>query len=137
MLDHNNFIIALHIEEIYNEWIEGKLQREEISRATKNRYDRQYRESMTEFGKRRIKSIDECDIEDFVLQAINEHSLTQKGYSNLRTLIYGIFKRAKKRKLVDFSITEVISYIEISCKISVKIINQMKSSCLQRRKHQK
>lgn len=105
------------IKDIYDEWMELKLQRGEISRATKNRYDRQYCESMMEFGKRRIKSISECDIEDFILQAIKEHSLTQKGYSNLRTLIYGIFKRAKKRKLIDFSITEVISDMEISRKV--------------------
>lgn len=46
-----------------------------------------------------MKSIEGFDVEDFILQAIHEHELTAKGYSNLRTLIYGIFKRAKKKDL--------------------------------------
>ena len=104
------------VDDIYKEWLSDKLSREEIQKATRDRYNRQYGESMKDFGKRKIKSIEECDIEDFVLSAIYEHKLTSKGYSNLRTLIYGTFKRAKKRKLVDFSITEVIADMEISKK---------------------
>lgn len=34
----------------------------------------------------------------------------------MRTLIFGIFRLAKKKKLVDFSITELVSDIEISRK---------------------
>lgn len=109
------------IEELYNEWISSKLEREEISYSTKNRYDRQYNESMKEFGKNRIKDIEEYDIEEFLLNAIHEHSLTAKGYSNLRTIVYGIFRRAKKRKLIDFSITEVIKDMDISRKSFRKI----------------
>ena len=105
------------VKDVYNEWISGKYEREEISKATVDRYNRQFDESMSDFGKRRIKSVEECDIEDFILSAIYENELTVKGYSNLRTLIYGIFKRAKKRKYVDYSITEVISDMEISRKL--------------------
>ena len=105
------------VKDVYNDWICGKYEREEISKATVDRYQRQFDESMSEFGKRRIKSVEECDIEDFILSAIYENELTVKGYSNLRTLIYGIFKRAKKKKYIDYSITEVISDIDISRKL--------------------
>ena len=70
------------VKDIYEQWITGKLSREEI----------------------------------FILNIIHEKNLTAKGYSNLRTLIYGIFKLAKKKKYIDFSITEVISDMEISRK---------------------
>lgn len=112
------------VYDIFKEWIDGKLDREEIQKSTWDRYCRQYDESMKDFGKRKIKSIDECDIEDFILSAIYENNLTSKGYSNLRTLIYGTFKRAKKRKLINFSITEVISDMEISKKSFRKNIKQ-------------
>ena len=112
------------VYDIFKEWIDGKLDRDEIQKSTWDRYYRQYDESMRDFGKRRIKSIEECDIEDFILSAIHENELTSKGYSNLRTLIYGTFKRAKKRKLVGFSITEVISDMEISKKSFRKNIKQ-------------
>ena len=105
------------VKDVYDEWISGKYEREEISKATVDRYKRQFDESMSEFGKRRIKTVEGCDIEDFILSAIYENELTVKGYSNLRTLIYGIFKRAKKKKYIDYSITEVISDIDISRKL--------------------
>ncbi|MCI8506921.1 MAG: site-specific integrase [Lachnospiraceae bacterium] len=105
------------IKEIYEEWTQDKLNREEISYATKNRYDRQFNESMIEFGKLRIKQVQPHEIEDFILDSIHKHSLTQKGYSNLRTLIYGIFKRAKKRGFISYSITELIDDMEIPRKL--------------------
>lgn len=109
------------IEDIYHEWIFGKLEREEITITTKNRYDRQYNESMCDFGKKRIKDVDEYDIELFILNAIHVHDLTAKGFANLRTIIYGIFRLAKKKKYISFSITEVIADIDISKKKFRKI----------------
>lgn len=112
------------IFEVYQEWIGEKLSREEITITTKNRYDRQYNETMVEFGKRRIKSVEEYDIEKFVLNAIHSHKMTAKGFSNLRTIIFGIFKLAKKKKYITYSITEVISDIEISKKMFKKKIRE-------------
>ena len=110
------------VRELYDEWITDKLKRKEIVKETRDRYNRQFDESLQEFGKRRVKSIEEFDIEDTILNAIYEHDLTAKGYSNLRTLFYGIFKRAKKKKMVDFSITEVIADMDISKKSFRKVI---------------
>ncbi len=110
------------VRELYDEWITDKLKRQEIVKETRDRYNRQFDESLQEFGKRRIKTIEEFDIEETILNAIYEHDLTAKGYSNLRTLFYGIFKRAKKKKMVDFSITEVIADMDISKKSFRKVI---------------
>lgn len=109
------------IYELYIEWVDGKLKREEITITTKNRYDRQYKESMIEFGKNRIKAIEEYDIEKFLLEAIHVHKMTAKGFSNLRTLILGIFKLAKKKKLVQYSIKNVIDDMDISRKLFRKV----------------
>lgn len=109
------------IKEIYTDWVSDKVRHGDISIATKNRYDRQYNESMQNFGENKIKDIDEFDIENFIRDAICDHNMTVKGYSNLRTLIYGIFRYAKKKKLVSFSIKYVISDIEISRKSFRKV----------------
>ena len=101
---------------IFHEWIDSKLTREEISKSTKDRYERQYEQCFLKFGKNEIKSLSEYDVENFILNAIHDFNLTAKGFSNLRTLIFGIFRLAKKKKLVDFSITELVSDIEISRK---------------------
>lgn len=102
------------VQELYEEWIQRKLNNGEIALQTKDRYDRQYKQCMQEFGKRRIKALEPLDIEDFMLGAIHQNELTQKGYGNLKTIMYGLFRRAKKKGLVNFSITEVINDIEIS-----------------------
>lgn len=104
------------VEEVYREWIQDRVNRNEITQQTKERYDRQFSQCFGVFAKRRIKSVNEFEIEEFLLQAIHEKELTQKGFSNLRTLMYGIFRRAKKKQYVNFSITQVVNDIEISRK---------------------
>lgn len=104
------------VENVFYEWLETKVLREEVSKSTKDRYKRQYKQCFAEFGKRKLKSLTEYDVESFMLDSIHIYNLTAKGFSNLRTLVFGIFKLAKKKKLVDFSITEVVKDIEISKK---------------------
>lgn len=110
------------INDIFKEWITDKINRQEISKSTKDRYERQYNQCFAEFGKREIKSILEYDIEDFLLDSINKYSMTRKSFSNLRTLIFGIFRLAKKKHYISYSITEIINDIEISRKSFRKII---------------
>ena len=105
------------ISDIYSKWINGKVQREEITKATRDRYNRQYEQCFLDFGKHKIKSISEYDIEEFVLDTIYNCKLTQKGFSNLRTLILGIFKLARRKRLVSFSISELMNDMDISKKL--------------------
>lgn len=104
------------VKELFVEWLADKLKREEISKSTKDRYESQFTQCFSPIEKQTIKSISEYDIEEFVLNAIHDHELTSKGYSNLRTLLYGIFRLAKKKRLIGYSITEVVADIEISKK---------------------
>lgn len=69
-----------------------------------------------------MKYITEDFLKDFVKNMTHEFSMSVKCYSNCRTLIYGIFKRAKKKKLISFSVTESIKDMEISKKSFKKTI---------------
>lgn len=104
------------INDVFEEWLNKKVERNEISKSTRDRYRRQYKESFSEFGKNRVKDVDECDIEDFMISTIHDKNMTAKGFSNFRTLVFGIFKYAKKKKYVKYSITEIVGDIEISRK---------------------
>lgn len=101
------------VKEVFNEWLDKRLKREEISKSTFDRYKQQYNQCFGKFGDRKIKGVQEHEIEDFILDTIHEKELTAKGFANLRTLIFGIFKYAKKKKYVSFSITDVMGDIEI------------------------
>lgn len=81
------------VREIFSCWISEKLSRNEISRATYDRY---------------------CI--DF--------DMTAKCFSNFRTLVYGIFKYAKRKKYVSFSITYTIQDMEISRRAFKKVVNR-------------
>lgn len=104
------------VDEVFESWISKKLERDEISKATRDRYYRQYDESFSVFGKNRIKDVSEYEIEDFMVTTLHEKNMTAKGFSNFRTLIFGIFKYAKKMKFVSYSITELVNDMEISRK---------------------
>lgn len=104
------------VDEVFESWISRKYEREEISKATCDRYRRQYAEGFTRFGKERIRGVTEYDIEDFMVSTLHDKNMTAKGFSNFRTLIFGIFKYAKKMKYISFSVTEVVNDIEFSRK---------------------
>ena len=102
------------VRDIFMDWLADKLRRERISRATKDRYESQFEQCFLPIAEKPIKSISDSDVEDFVLDAIHDNKLTAKGYSNLRTLLYGIFRLAKKKHLIDYSITSLAKDFDIS-----------------------
>lgn len=104
------------ITALFNEWISNKIQDNEISPGTKNRYENQFLQCFKAICNKRIKSITEYMIDEFVRKTINDNKLTVKGYSNMRTILYGIFRLAKKKKLITFSITEIVKDIDVSRK---------------------
>lgn len=113
------------IKDIFNEWILEKLEYNEISKPTYDRYKidfNRYFMSDNMFGERRIKTITPDDIERFIKKTIVDQNLTAKSYGNLRILIYGIFKKCKN--CVGFSITQVVGDMQISKKIFKKTIKE-------------
>ena len=110
------------VEDIFNEWSSDKLSREEISKSTYDRYIQDFSKYFAKIRDIEVKYITEDFLEDFVKNIIHEFSMSVKCYSNCRTLIYGIFKRAKKKKLISFSVTESIKDMEISKKSFKKTI---------------
>lgn len=112
------------IEEIFNLWADEKLQYKEIGKGTYDRYKRDYDHlfSETSLSKCRIKNVVEDDLERFIRKTIAEKELTQKAYSNMRTLVIGIFKYAKKHKFTEISISYFIKDLDISRRVFKKTV---------------
>lgn len=104
------------IRDVFLEWINQKLRLGEISKSTYDRYIIDFNKYFDGIAKRRIQGIDECEIEEYIRNCIHEFAMTPKSFSNFRTLIYGTFKYAKRKKYVSFSITSTIKDMEISPK---------------------
>lgn len=110
------------IGEVFKEWSDSKLEGKEIKKGTYDRYQRDFNRffKKDDIDKTKFDNIDEDWIEDFVKKAIVREKLTRKSFSNLRLLLLGIFKKARKKKLTQIDICSVIQNMELSKNLFTK-----------------
>ena len=83
---------------VFDEWTQEKLKYGEICRGTYDRYEADFVKFIetSELNNIPIADITEEMLETFIKTTIADHKLTSKCYSNIRTLVSGIFKYAKE-----------------------------------------
>lgn len=104
------------VKEAFEEWNDRRLELKKISPSTHLRYIQDFNRFFRTFGNRRIKSISSADIEDFLDEQVATYNLTAKAFSNLKTILKGFLKRAKKRKLIDFNVESLFEDMDMSDK---------------------
>jgi integrase len=111
-----------YIDAVFNEWNNERLACGEIEKQTYDRYGTDFTRFFkgTKILKTKFKYIDEDMLEEFIKTSIKEHELTAKAWGNLRILIRGIFKYAKKKGYTNISITEFLGDLELSQKVFKK-----------------
>ncbi|WP_026669309.1 tyrosine-type recombinase/integrase [Butyrivibrio sp. AE3006] len=99
-------------------WTEQKFSLGEIKKATYDRYFSEWRRFIewNEISEKRISDISESELEAFIRLTISKQNLTAKAYSNMRTLIIGSFKYAKKMEYTDISISNFFGDLDLSKK---------------------
>lgn len=102
------------VKDVFREWSLKRLDRGEIEKSTYSRYERVFERCFKPIRNKEIKKIGEMDIEDFLKDVIHELKLSQKAYSNMRTIVYGVFRYAKKKGLIDYSIKQTVGDIQFS-----------------------
>ena len=115
------------ISEVFEKWLENKLEFEEIKKGSADRYETDFIRFFEKsgFADRRIKTITEDDLEAFVKKQIIENKLTPITYSGLRLIVRGIFKFAKKRKWTTISISTFFNDLELSKNSFTKKVVEM------------
>lgn len=112
------------VKEVFYDWLDSKLELKEITLPTYQRYETDFKRYYSDYANHSIKSITALEIEDFLKKSIAKQNLTAKAFGGLRLITYGIFKRAKKRGYVNFSITQVVNDMEISRNAFKKVIKE-------------
>lgn len=102
------------IEECYIQWAKDKLEHQEIQKQTYDRYETDYKRFFSEFGKRKIKTVTTDELYDFCRDTIHTHNLTSSGWGNVRTLVIGIWKYAKRKHFTELSISQFMGDIDLS-----------------------
>ncbi len=106
------------LKDLFRIWIDKKLRYCEIEKQTADRYETDFIRffSNDNLYNRKVRYITENDLEDFIKTTIAEKQLTAKGWANLRTLINGMFKLAKKQGYTKISITHFMGDLDLSKK---------------------
>ena len=106
------------VGEIFRQWVASKLEYGEIEKQTYDRYILVFKQFFIDnpngFANRKINTIDELMLEDFIKRTIHDFQLTVKGWSNLRIIIRGVFKYAKKMKMTGLSISQFMGDLDLS-----------------------
>ena len=110
-------IQEIYIKDVFLEWVNKKLEYNEIQRTSYDRYINDYKRFFEDqpniLSKKRFKNITEDDIEAFIKVSIRDLKLSRKSYAGLRTLLYGIFRYGKRKKLTNISISEFMKDLEL------------------------
>lgn len=132
--DLENAVIAYYkdqenkpcVRDVFHEWITQKLRYGEIQKQTAERYEIDFHRFFSEdkWFMKKFCDITDHELEEFIKASVCEKKLTAKAWGNMRTLLNGMFKYAKKRGYTDLSITAFLGELELSDKIFEKQIKR-------------
>ena len=103
------------LQEAFDMYNDSRLSINQISSASHLRYSQDFNRFFGPWKKRRIKSITADELCDFIENQVAELDLTSKAFSNFKTITSGLFKRAYRKKWVEFRVEEeVLAVIDLS-----------------------
>lgn len=110
------------VEQVFDSWLAEKLSKNEIQKGSADRYQTDFVRffKKSRFSEKKISSIDEKKLETFIREQIALHKLSQKTYAGLRTLVRGIWKKAKKDGFTNISISEFFGDLDLSRNVFCK-----------------
>lgn len=112
------------VEEVFHEWNNRRLELKKISASTHDRYRQCFERHYKEFGKKKIKSLEWEDFEEFLEEQIPEYELTAKAFQGLKGITQGFLKRAKKRELIDFNVVTLMQEMDVTERTFKKVIKE-------------
>ena len=119
-----------YINEVFYLWVDEKLKYGEIKKQSYDRYVVTFNKYIkdSKFKRIKVKDITELKLEDFIKSTIHDRELTAKEWSNLRIVINGIFRYAKKHGYTEISITNFMGDLGLSRKVFKR---NKKPDCMQ------
>ncbi|MCR5222220.1 MAG: site-specific integrase [Lachnospiraceae bacterium] len=105
-----------YFEQVFQTWVDERLSYNEIERNTYDRYCNDFKRFIknSPLNRRRFSNITEEMLETFIKTTIRDYKMTAKVWGNLRILIRGTFKYAKKKGYTDISITNFMGDLDLS-----------------------
>lgn len=111
------------LEQLFNEWNQKNLDRHKICGATFDRNKRFYKRHYEDFGKIKIRNLTSTMILDFLEDELANKELTAKSFSGMKSVMTGILKTAKRKRLIKICIADLYEELDITerdFKINIK-----------------
>ena len=102
------------VEETFYTWLNRKWEFGEIGRNTYDRYEYTFIRYFEPVKALNIKHIDYDYLETFIKTTIRDKQLTAKMWGDMRIVVRGIWKLAKRRGYTDLSIEDFFNEVELS-----------------------
>ena len=102
------------IRDVFTEWNDKRLESGNIAEATHLRNEYCFDRHFKTFGNRKIQKVSPIEFQDFLEAQIIEHELSPRGFSNLKSIVRGFLKRAKKKGLVSFNVDEMLNDMDVT-----------------------
>lgn len=119
------------LKSLYAEWLNDALETKELVKGTIDRYNNDWDKFYegTDFARMDIRAIKQADIVQFLKGIVcgreDDNKLTRKCFSNIKTVIIGIFGYAKTdREIECLPIHQVLEDIKISSKQFKKTVKK-------------
>lgn len=102
------------LEQLFNEWNNKRYNRGKICGATYNRYKTYYKRHYMKFGKTKIRNLTTEKALDFLEEELSAKNLNAKGFHGMKSILTGVLKTAKRKKLTDIIIHDLYEQLDIT-----------------------
>lgn len=102
------------IESVFMDWNNYRLNNKQISDGTYTRNYNLFKKHFSDFGKRMIKNTTPTQWIEFLESQVSLHNMKAKAFSNLKCIVKGILKFAKRREYINFYVHEVLEELDVS-----------------------
>lgn len=114
-----------YIDQVFHDWNSERLKYGEITKQSYNKYTNTFKRFFTKnhvICKKKFSQITENDLEVFLKENICQFNLDHKAFSDLRIVVNGIFRYAKRNHFTTISITNFFGDLDLSKRIFKKKI---------------
>lgn len=112
------------IHDVFDDWNDTKLELNKIGELTHLRNNQLFSKHFSEIADNTIEETSPEDFADFLEKQLAEFSLTSKAFGNLKTIVKGIVKWARKKKYIEYTEYDVFGILDISDRAFKKVIKE-------------
>lgn len=112
------------IEDVFIEWNDHRLELNKISKSTHLRNEQIFNKHFGDISQKSIDDMSPDDFSEFLEEQIPKYSLTSKAFSNLKGIVKGMLKLARKRGYINYTADDVFAILDVSDRSFRKVIKE-------------